>query len=103
MISADVAENSDNIAEHSDNIAENSDNIAKNSDNITKNANINVSSVLHSKYFTCLKLGNQNIYRIYSMYVIKLNISLSFIQNRLMWPTMMLLLSVFLKLWQTTY
>ena len=67
MISADVAENSDNIAEHSDNIAEISDNIAENSDNITKNAidiaSFNssgksfISEVLNHLFFKCILSG----------------------------------------------
>ena len=66
MISDDVAKNSDNIAKNSDNITENSDNIdsAKVSlsedvaNNLKKFKNLKVLSVLHSKYFTFLKLGN---------------------------------------------
>ena len=45
-------------------IHDNKLNIANNAADI---ANIKVSSVLHSKYFTFLKLGNQNIYHVSSM------------------------------------
>ena len=66
MITGNVAENSDNIVENSDNIADNSDTIdsAKVSlsedvaNNLKKFKNLKVLSVLHSKYFTFLKLGN---------------------------------------------
>ena len=60
MISDDVAENSDNIAENSDNI---DSAIVSLSEDVAKEVNdLKVLSVLYSKYFTFLKLGNSNIH-----------------------------------------
>ena len=50
-----------------DNALNIANNVADIANNVADIANIKVSSVLHSKYFACLKLGNQNIYCISSM------------------------------------
>ena len=64
MISDDVSENSDKIHLVADNVTNFAVHLAN---NVADIANVKVSSVLYSKFFTCLKLGNQNIYRISSM------------------------------------
>ena len=65
------------VANISDHVANISDHVANNSDHINHNYvkihfiddyvdNVKVSSVLYSKFFTFLNLGNQNIYHISS-------------------------------------
>ena len=72
-------------------MANNSDHIDYNSVKIHLLAdhvdNVKVSSVLYSKFFSFLKLGNQNIY---VPHFLQLSISLYCIKNRLMWPIILI-------------